>query len=146
MAIHKVRTHVAGRGVSPKTYRRVQKGDALWSVSTYTSLFCFFRSEVCRFYNTNRFLSNLKFILPYLIDFQELHRCRIRRQVFITLYRSHSSLWNSFNFMQIQGMWALALNFRFALVFNNSIKGCIFVKSSLCITLHYKLYSRYFYV
>ena len=80
-----------GESVQKRTgaYRR---GDALWSVSTYTSLFCFFRSEVCRFYNTNRFLSNLRFILPYLIDFQELHRCRIRRQVFITLYRSHSSL------------------------------------------------------
>ena len=80
-----------GESVQKRTgaYRR---GDALWSVSTYTSLFCFFLSEVCRFYNTNRFLSNLRFILPYLIDFQELHRCRIRRQVFITLYRSHSSL------------------------------------------------------
>ena len=35
---------------------------------------------------TNRYLSNLRFILPSLVELQELHRCCIRLQVFITLY------------------------------------------------------------
>ena len=82
---------------------------------------------------TNRFLSILRFILPYLVDFPYLYCCHIRLQVFITLYRSNSRSSNSVNFMQLQAMRTLALNFRFVLVFDNSRIGMQFRnKLNLC--------------
>ena len=73
-----------------------------------------------------RFWSILRFILTSLVDLQELHCCCIRLQVFITLYRSNSRLWNSHNLMQLQVMRALALNFSFVLVFDKSKIGVQF--------------------
>ena len=52
--------------------------------------------------------------------FQELYRCCIRLRVFITLYQSNSGLWKSLNFIQLQAMTVLVLNFRFGLDFDNS--------------------------
>ena len=98
----------------------------LWSVQTLETL----RGKI----HTNRFLSVLWLILPSLVNFQKLHHCCVRLQIFITLYQSNSRLWNSLNFMQLQAMQALALNFKFMLVFDNSKIGMQFRnKLTLCI-------------
>ena len=98
----------------------------LWSVQTLQTL----RGKIY----TNIFLSVLLFILPSLVNFQKLHRCCVRLQVFITLYQNNSRLWNSLNFIQLQAMQALALNFKFVLVFDNSKIGMQFRnKLTLCI-------------
>ena len=98
----------------------------LWSVQTLQTL----RGKIY----TNIFLSVLLFILPSLVSFQKLHRCCVRLQVFITLYQKNSRLWNSLNFIQLQAMQALALNFKFVLVFDNSKIGMQFRnKLTLCI-------------
>ena len=98
----------------------------LWSVQTLQTL----RGKIY----TNIFLSVLLFILPSLVNFQKLHRCCVRLQIFITLYQNNSRLWNSLNFIQLQAMQALALNFKFVLVFDNSKIGMQFRnKLTLCI-------------
>ena len=98
----------------------------LWSVQTLQTL----RGKIY----TNIFLSVLLFILPSLVNFQKLHRCCVRLQVFITLYQNNSRLWISLNFIQLQAMQALALNFKFVLVFDNSKIGMQFRnKLTLCI-------------
>ena len=124
-----------GRGgggrVSPKAYRciRAEGGgvNGAWYVCSLTIFLVFFHFEVTntssKNINEQRFRSNLRFILPFLVNFYKLHRSCIRLQVFITLYQSILRLWNSFNFMQLQAMRALTLNFRFVLVFGNSIIG-----------------------
>ena len=71
----------------------------------------------------------------YAKRFQEVYRCCIRLQVFITLYQNNSGLQDSlnFNFIQPQAMVVLALNFRFVLYFENSRIGVQFCnKLTLC--------------
>ena len=55
--------------------------------------------------------------------FQELYRCCIHLQVFITLYQSNLGLSESLNFIQPLAMAVLALNDRFVLDFDNSRIG-----------------------
>ena len=69
----------------------------------------------------------------YTNRFQELHRCYIRLQVFITLYQNNSGLRESLNFIQPEAMAVLALNFRFVLDFDSSRIGVQFCnKLTLC--------------
>ena len=105
-----------GRGVIPKAYSVYSSFYfSLWSVQILQTL----RVKIYM----NRFLNIWKFILPSFVDFPEILRCCIRLKVFITLHRNSSRLWNSLNFMQLQAMRMLALNFRFVLVFDNSKIG-----------------------
>ena len=128
-ATHKVREQVRGEGWVQKgtgAYRGKSNGVWVHARFEYVSSFYFslWNMQILQTLRvkvfTNGFLSNLRFILPSLVDFQELHRCCVPLQVFIILYWSNSRLWNSLNFMQLQVIGALALNFRFVLVFDNS--------------------------
>ena len=60
----------------------------------------------------------------YTNRFQELYRCCICLQVFITLYQSNLELWESLNFIQPQAMAVLALNFRTGVQFRNKLALC----------------------
>ena len=69
----------------------------------------------------------------YTNRFQKLYRCWIPLRLFISLYQSNSWLWKSLNFIQLQAMAVLALNFRFVLDFDNSRIGVQFRnKFTLC--------------
>ena len=83
----------------------------------------------------------------YTNRFQKLDRCCIHLQVFFALYQSNSGLWKSLNFIQLQAMAVLALNFRFVLEFDNSRIGAQFHnKLTLCKINIALLYPRYVYV
>ena len=109
-----------GRGVSSKSDRGVQPGggacNGVWVHMQFDYL-----SSVFLFAWKYAILQTLR-VKIYTKRFQELYRCCIRLQVFITLYQSNSGLQESlnFNFIQPQAMVVLALYFRFMLYFQNS--------------------------
>ena len=114
-----------GRGSIQKLTDKYRECNGVWVQSL--AIFCFFSLWSVQILQTlrvkiytNRFLSNLRFILPSLVDFQELHHSCIHLEVLTTVYQSNFRLWNSLNFMQLQAMRVLALNFRFILDFDNS--------------------------
>ena len=128
-------------GVSPKLYRCVHV--VQWTVSVMSVIFVLFfffslwNMQILQILkvkiNANWFLSNLRFILPSLVGFQGFQHWCLHLQVFITLHQSNSGLWQSLNFMQLQAMLVLDLNFRFVLDFDNSRIGLQFRnKFSLC--------------
>ena len=87
-AIHEVHTQVGG-GSQSKNLQTNTGGVMECEYTVWLSFFCFFSLWSVQILQTlrvkiytNRFLSILRFILPSLVSFPELHRCCIRLQVF----------------------------------------------------------------